>query len=90
MICDFQCPYCGEVYGDGELSHLYNFGNSHKIKCRRCSKKFYLYIEKVFNYNTKGDCDLNNEEHSWEEFRNNRKNGAWSKRCVKCGEISYE
>jgi len=78
---DLKCPYCGEFQSD---SWEIDFNDNRvKIECD-CGKKFWGSEHITRNYEGNPDCELNGEEHDFEEFSNR------TLKCKKCGVIKLK
>lgn len=84
------CPYCGDEnddtsdYCDGRTDFEYD--------CPECDKKSMVNIEYSITFESKKDCELNNETHEWIVARPEApcvKDGKTVCKCVKCGKYRF-
>ena len=73
------CPYCkheyqpdGESYSEDEIED----------ECDGCEKKFYSHQSFSVDHHTRGDCELNGEEHDYQP--RSIGNGRFAPFCDKC------
>lgn len=84
---EVTCPYCGH-----EESESWEWGNGEEggdiEECPECGKKYHWYRNISVNYNTEGDCELNNEKHDYEWINTKNNDGAWF--CKKCPKLKLK
>jgi len=57
------CPYCKHEY----QPEPEDFDEDESVEeCSNCHKKFHHHDEITYDYHTRPDCELNDEEHKWE------------------------
>ena len=79
---DVICPYCkyefqpeAEDYSDDVVVE----------ECGGCGKKFHRYDDLTITHYSKPDCDLNSDNHEWEEYQSIF--GDYYRTCKVCGKL---
>ena len=62
---EIVCPYCGYKYSDS-----WEYDNEGgELECYECGKTFNYSKDVSVSYSTWSDCEENNEEHNWSEWK---------------------
>ena len=76
------CPYCDAEYQESFLLQ------DESPKCEACGKWFELQVSIETTYHTYTNCELNGEEHDWEE--SSCTDLCVSYKCSKCIDYKHE
>jgi len=78
--CNVICPYCEESY----QREIEDYSEGERVEeCEGCGKKYHTWDCFSVDHHTTPDCEINDEEHEWENFTS--RTGAKALICAKCG-----
>lgn len=77
------CPYCGHSHRPLDAG---DFGEDDEVdECENCGKQYHVYQEIQIQHRTKPDCELNKQEHEYEDKP--LYGGKTFQACAACGKI---
>jgi len=79
---ELVCPYCGHEFSDS-----WEREDRGEFECYECDKNFSFDTDVTRLYSSERDCQLNGQEHEWEDTRELSR-GTWQK-CKNCDQTNF-
>ena len=74
------CPYCQEE--DAQIEGEDYSEDEYELECSHCDKKYYVHQQFEISHHSRGDCELNGEEHDYQPVT--LRSGESAPFCTKC------